>query len=362
MSNLKDKIVMIGTGQCGNQITYQFDLLNYNTFYVNSSVTDFPKGIEDDRKFLINGAKGCAKNRQKAIDYGVSSFDEILERINTRFPLANIYFFMASLGGGTGAGLTPLLLDVASTQNPDKKYCVVLVLPHDDESLLSQDNAKETLKQIIDIQDKLYSIHLLSNNKRKDFLDINKEFSMLLDGIIDHKSHSEKGNIDDEEIEQLITDPGFSVILEFEDDNFNIGLVKSIENSIYADWNGDSHYLGMILNDFNDKNEVLKEVENEFGVPLTDFTTFTDESNKIVATGMNFNKTIFKNINNIIKEKLQKKQNMQEQNENDDDNDNEVIEEVSLSSLMSKKRSIKKNSNANVMKDLDSILNRYKKK
>jgi cell division GTPase FtsZ len=358
MSDLKNKIAIIGIGQCGSQIARQFDLLNYNTFYINSSIADFPDGIEDDTKFLINGAKGCAKDRQKAIDYGVGSFDEILDRVDARYPLSSIFYVIYAGGGGTGSGLTPILLDIASSKNPNKKYNAVMVLPHDDESLLAHDNAKESLKQITDIQDKLYSIHLLSNNKRKDFLDINKEFSMLLDGIIDHKSHSEKGNIDDEETEQLITDTGFSVMLEFEDDDFKVGLAKSIKDSIYADWNNDSRYLGMILNDYHDKNEVIKVVENEFGIPLTDFTTFNGESNKIIATGISFNKAILRNINDNIKEKMQKKQVIRDQKGIQD----EEIEEVNLSSLMTKKKPVKKNSNANVMKDLDSILNKYKKK
>lgn len=357
MSNIKDMVTFVGFGQCGGQLTYEFDQLSYNTFYVNTSVTDFPKGIDNDKKYLINGARGCAKDMSKAIEYGSKYFNDILDKIDARYPLTSIYYFMFSGGGGTGAGITPLMLDTASKKNPKKKYCAVMVLPNNNESLLSQDNAKKSLKMLLDIKDDLYSIHLLSNNKKENFLEINIEFAMLLDGVISDDFYSAKGNIDDEEKEQMITDQGFTTIVEFESDNFKTGFNEALSKSIYADWNTDCRYLGLVLNENFDKDKSIPEVENEFGIPLTDFTTFTkDISNKVIATGMSFNRNILRNINANIKDKLQKKEDLESQNEDTDD-----IEDISLPSMMrDKKKPVNKKDVKNTCKDFNSILDKYK--
>ena len=357
MANLKDKITIIGFGQCGGQLAYEFDQLNYNTFYVNTSVTDFPKDIDNDKKYLINGARGCAKNMSKAIEYGSKYFNDILDKVDARYPLASICYYIFGSGGGTGAGITPLMLDMAIAKYPNKKYCAVVVLPSDTESLLSQDNAKKSLKMLLDIKDDLYSIHLLSNNKRDDFLQINSEFAMLLDGVISDDFYSEKGNIDDEEKEQMVTDQGFTTIVEFESDNFKTGFNEALNKSIYADWNSDCRYLGLVLNENFNKDKAIPEIENEFGIPLTDFTTFTkDISNKVIATGMSFNRNILRNINTNIKDKLKKKEELESKNE-----DIEDIEDINLPSMLKEKKKPSNNKTAvNTAKDFNSILDKYK--
>jgi hypothetical protein len=142
-----------------------------------------------------------------------------------------------------------MLTHIMSAQNPDKIYNIITALPSSKESILVHSNAIENLKELRNLheeQDNVRGIFLLNNNSRKDFLDINTEFAMLFDRLVGYNGTTVRGNVDGEEIETLITDKGVSAILEFEDEDFKIGIAKAIENTIFATWNMDCNYIGAI--------------------------------------------------------------------------------------------------------------------
>lgn len=71
---------------------------------------------------------------------------------------------------------------------------------------------------------------------------------------------------------------------------------------------------------------------------------------------MGFNNSVLTKINENIKEKLKKKNEISNQNKED-----EEIEDINLSSLISRKKPNKKKpNNTNITKDLDSIINKYR--
>lgn len=356
---LRDRVLFVGIGQCGNNLTKELETLGYNTFYINTSYDDLkPLKTDDNRIYHIPNAKGCAKDREKATSYAVGYYEDILNLIDTKFPTFDIVYFIYSTGGGTGGGISNILLDTISFKNPNKFYGAVVVLPHKSESILVHANAKESLKQLIDIKDKLYSIHILDNNKRDDFEEINQEFAILFDRFVSFNETTKKGNIDGEEIEKLATDSGITVMLEFDNDDFQMGLAESINNSIYADWNSDCNYLGLILSENNNKLKCLEYAQDEFGMPITDFTTFSSEGNLIVATGMSFNMLIPRQLTKIANEKLKRKQELEIANEIEDEDD----VEISMKALNKNKKNSKKKplGKENSTKELNSIIDKYR--
>lgn len=376
---LKERILFTGVGQCGSQVTNELEKLDYNCFYINSSNRDFPENIDDDRKFLIDGADGCAGDRDKAIEFASSSFNNIINRIKTRFPLVTIITFVFGAGGGTGSGISPILLDLMTTKMPNIKFNAVIILPNSNEKMLRQNNAKQVLKEIDSIKNNpkknnLCSIHLLDNNSRKNKLDINSEFAILFDSIADYHEKSTRGNLDGEELEKLITAHGFTVILEFDGDNenFKSDIQQAKESSIYANWKPNCNYLGAILNESLDEFTASSEIEQVFGVPIIGYTTFTQQSTKIIATEIKLyndetetitDSNIFKKLNINIKNEIDKKNEIESKNEVAGSTD---VEDIDVFSIMKNKGSKKvheiKNNKNNDEEDIMDILNKYRKK
>lgn len=359
---LKNRMLYVGIGQAGSNMVREMENLGYNSFYINTSYEDLrPLDADDSIVYHIPNAKGCGKDRNKAINYAINYYGDIINEIDSKFPTCDIVMFFYSLGGGTGSGLAPVLLELITSQNPNKYYGAVAILPHESESILVHSNARESIKQLIEIQDKLCSIHLLDNNKRENFLDINQEFSQLFDRFIDFNETTQKGNIDGEELEKLAIDNGISIILEFEDDDFKMGIAKAIKESIYADWNNDCNYLGIVLQNEINKTKSLEDIYECFGMPITDFTTFSKDSNLIIATGISFNMTISKQLAALANEKLKRKQEL-DKNRLDDDTDDIEIDFNSIrnknKSNINPKKKIKDNSN--LTKELNNIVDKYK--
>lgn len=356
---MKENILFLAVGQGAGNITKELQSLGYKTFFINTSYDDLKTlQVDDNLIYHIPNGKGCAKQKAKALAYAEGYYEEITNVIDSKFPTCNIIFVVYGAGGGTSS-MANMLTHIMSAQNPDKIYNIITALPNKKESILVHSNAVENLKELRSLheeQDNVRSLFLLDNNTREDFLDINTEFAMLFDRFIGYEGITIRGNVDGEEIETLLTDKGVSVLLEFEDEDFKMGLVKSLKSSIFANWNLDCNYVGAILNkNFSDVN-VSEDVKDCFGVPVTDFTTFDDEnSNIIMGTGMSFNKSVITKLSAIAKERLlQKKQIEAEQEDNDEDDETSI----DLSSFV--KKSNKKTSNKKPTKDLSSILDKYR--
>jgi cell division GTPase FtsZ len=361
---LKDRILFVGIGQGGGNITKEFEDLGYKCFYVNTSYEDLKTlNVDENRIYHIANAKGCAKNREKAQEYAVGHYDDICNVIDSKFPTYDIIFIVNGAGGGT-SGMSYILMDImANAKNTNKKYNVITALPNKQESILVHNNAAESLKQLRQVfddnkYDNIRSLFLLDNNKRADFLEINSEFAMLFDRFFSYTGMTIKGNLDGEELETLMLDRGISVITEFENDDFNKGVKNAVSRTIFADWNLDCKYAGAILNkDFSNIN-VPESMKDIFGIPITDFKTYDDQNgNIIVATGMSFNKGLINKLANVTKEKFMMKKEVESAQ---DDTEEEIA--VDLDNLLKKPGNKKVDRNPkDTTKELMDILNKYKK-
>ena len=65
---LKNKILFVGIGQCGNNIVSDFEAKGYSAFAINTSELDL-KSVTVEHKFIIPGASGCARDRNKALKF-----------------------------------------------------------------------------------------------------------------------------------------------------------------------------------------------------------------------------------------------------------------------------------------------------
>jgi cell division GTPase FtsZ len=356
---IKERILFIAVGQGAGNITKELNNLGYNSYYINTSYEDLRTlQVNDNVIYHIPNSKGCARSKTKALEYASNYFEEITAVIDSKFPTSDIIYVVYGGGGGTSS-MANMLTHIMSAQNPSKTYNIIVALPSNKESILVHSNAIENLKELRILhkeQDNVKTLFFLDNNSREDFLEINTEFAMLFDRFVGYEGTTIRGNVDGEEIETIITDKGVSAILEFEDEDFKIGIAKSIEKTIFTTWNMDCNYVGAILNkNFTDIN-VSEELKESFGVPITDFKTFDDDTcNLVIGSGMSFNKSIISNLSDIAKERLAEKKRIQLEQEQEEDDDTSLDLTGFNKKTVSKKVAPKKNT-----KDLSDILSRYR--
>lgn len=328
---LKNDILFVGVGQCGGNITQELEKLNFNSYYINSSLEDLDTIVTDiSNKYHIPKTKGMAKDREYALEVLGSNdnLPNITNKIYENFSNCKIVYFVLSLGGGTGGTMGGILAHDYAEAFPEKIVNVIAVLPSSNEDMLIQANAVKSLNQIIQSYKDGYitNVQILDNDKKdnkEQILKMNSEFAHLMNSLISFDNISKIGNLDSEEMERILTCRGFMSAIQFKEESFDVGLTNANERSIYADWLKSSSIQGYVLNQYQD-NDTNKQLINEvFGIPKTTYySTWDNENNIIFSLSDNFNDNIITKLKRTFSELANKRAKI-EQEAQDQINNNE---------------------------------------
>lgn len=342
---LKERVVFIGVGQGGGNITRELELNDCQAFYINSSLDDLDTiDTSYDKKYHISGTKGMAKDISFAKDVILNDYndDKAVESVYKAYANASTYFFVFTLSGGTGGGMGVEIATRFKERFPDKTVNIITVLPHADEDMIMHYNAMECLKGINEglTNDLITNVQILDNSKR-DFskkLEINSEFASMLDKILSFTNITENGNLDEEEFERLFQMKGISVICELDNKNFLDDLSKTEENSIYAKFLRKSQAHGLILNAEQDNSISRNLIREVFGVAMVSHSTIWEEDiNIIMSTGVEFN------YDELIVDLKKNYSNLLEMKKKIESELNSKTEEVDINLDFSDMKSIQKN-------------------
>ena len=291
---MKNLIGFVGVGQCGGNITYLFQSTNYKTFYVNTSKEDL-NTLQTDNFYHIAEAQGSNHNRMKALDYVKIHYKNILDAIQSKFVTQKIIYLVFSTGGGTGSGISPLLLDMLATHCEDKVFGAVCILPDLNESISIQVNAYNCMTQLSNIK-KLASVFVLDNSKyNKDV--VNQNFYNAFESVISLPKHvSTKGNIDVSEIKEMLSVRGISVVATSKNNDYT-SIIKSLDQSCFA-YQKDKKVVYATLSQKDDID--TKCLFDVIGTPYDVFMNYNDTQYVVCFSGMSFPKDRIATIKNII--------------------------------------------------------------
>lgn len=290
---MKERILFECVGQAGGNIGQLLAGKGFICHFTNASNEDLNTLIVNEGyKYHIPNAKGCNKDRQKAMHLAKEHYQHIINAIDLGFPRQDIVFFIFSLGGGTGSGMSPLLIDYLSKKNPNKKYGAIVILPRDNESIKVKINAIEAYQQLSKI-DRLKSVFVLDNNKQEDKFLINCEFAEMFDDLVNITKEDHRGIIDNAELELLLTQKGNTVMGDFDE-------VKDMKEShIFAHYKRGCQYIGMSICE----DIALEGFDNLFGIPIDKFIGYNDEKNFMIASGMPFTNKRIEELYRSVKDK-----------------------------------------------------------
>lgn len=293
---LKDVVDFISVGQAGGNIVNEFEKLDNQCFYINSSLDDLDTlDTDEENKYCIENTKGMAKDVNYAEQIIKSNDNDfkIAEKIYKRNPNAHIYFFVFSLSGGT-AHMAPYIMVKFKEYFPNKIVNAIVIKPHQDEDMIMHYNAKKSLENIKKCMDNgiITNVQVLDNNSKEfgDKMELNKEFVKLFDEILTFENINCEGNLDEEEFERLFSTKGTTVIHKLDNGDLANNLTRFEDETIYADFIKNPSTHGLIINKKQNNSVNRSIIKDVFGIPtVTHDTIWEKDYNIIVSTGMDFN-------------------------------------------------------------------------
>ena len=159
----------VGIGQCGNKIVDSFAGHKNKAIAINTTQKDMNGLVNVNKNNMINieanGTKGGAGKTpalgKKAM---LEHIDEVMEKIETVGKESDYIVLCAGLGGGTGSGGTPVLIQSLLAQK--KKVMLLLTLPDDTEGVEVQVNAFNSCLNILKIIESYKVPYILIENNK----------------------------------------------------------------------------------------------------------------------------------------------------------------------------------------------------
>lgn len=327
---LKERIACVGIGQCGSNMVTELEKLEFYPYYINTSLEDLDTINTDKKnKYHIKATKGMAKNRPMAQQCILSdnNAENIAYAINDQYAMADIIYLFYSLSGGTGGTMGNFIAEAMADIFPDKIINAVIIKGKSTEDVGLQANAIESLKHLKRLYDDkvITQIHLLDNDLREDIFSINKDFALCFDKFVSFDEITTEGNLDEEEKEKLLIEPGIAVMLEFENEDFANGLSNATETTFYTKWIKNPTLHGLILNSKQNANINLEVIKDVLGMPnYTHSSSWNNQSNVLFAVGMSFNESILNKLNKTALELAEKKKKVEEESIKNIEKDGEV--------------------------------------
>lgn len=215
---LADKVLFVAVGQGGGNIGIELQNLGYTVFYVNTSHRDLETLYDKDgnevaanRKYHFAGEDGCNKDRTKAKLLAKSHSLRLSKLIADRFSDFTNICFVYSMGGGSGSGITPILMKILSNfeELEDKVLMSMAIVPNKKEPPKVKINAVECFNDFVT----LYKSNVISSSlwvSNPEFsngsnkLEFNREVAYDVHRILNISSKDVRGTIDQyEALDQL---------------------------------------------------------------------------------------------------------------------------------------------------------------
>jgi len=292
MSDLtvKRKCGILAIGAGGGNIGTSFYKAGYPSLFINSAKLDLDSLSEVDEKYKyhIPGGEGCNKDRKKSKELFRKDIDNIINEIKEKLSGIEYLFIIGSAGGGTASGVLASMKRVAMNELGLKACIIVTILPNTKtESVKALINAYETMAEIEQLDEAGMTI-ILDNDKNANKIRINEMFFCYLDALLTNDSSSVLGNVDNAEIEEMISTPGMAIISKLGKDKSDIQqLISTFRNNIYAPLEDDKviKYIGLI-NIGNGRDIQIEDIYSEVGTPLDTFIGFEADATICVLTGL----------------------------------------------------------------------------
>ncbi|MFS1518521.1 cell division protein FtsZ [Bacillus sp. SCS-151] len=241
-------ISVIGVGQAGGNMADEFAKQNIPALAINYSERDLKSLEHVSKKLKLVGSEGVGKVRENAIKLMNDNWESTIEFIRQSISTLSIevVFVIFSTGGGSGSGVSPLILEMLTNELPEKVFVACPIIPDKSEAVINQINTVNTTKEIytqdlciipIDNEQAKENFKLISKNRI--YNKVNTQFVDLLSSIVSYTKKSSKyGVLDRKDLKQIFSTKGICIlsksdIAEISDTNLTS---EGVTNAIQYQW------------------------------------------------------------------------------------------------------------------------------
>jgi tubulin-like protein CetZ len=269
---LKEKALRIGcvgSGQAGGRLASQFCKAGYPSIACNTATQDLKLlDLNDSNKLLLEyGVGGASKELSIGHEAALAHKDEILQLVNEKLGDTQVNILCFSLGGGSGAGSSDVLIDLLTGLG--KPLVVITILPLVSDDLQTKQNSLEVLSKLATFarNKKISNLIVIDNAKIENIFKDAPQFSFFdlanqsivntfdTFNSLSSQPSASKG-IDPMEFSKLLIDAeGLSVYGEFSVENYTEdtaiaeAVVNNLNNNLLASGFDlkQSKYVGFIV-------------------------------------------------------------------------------------------------------------------
>lgn len=374
-------ISIIGLGGAGNQIANKASEYDFFTGAINFSQSDLDSAENIDLKLKLLGSEGVGKNRDEAIRLLGNNWESAVNFIKENFshPSTKVIVFAFSTGGGSGSGISPLLLDILTNEMPDKVFVAMPIIPDKNEVFVNQMNCLSTFEQLSKLNIAVFPIDNEKIKVQNEIAGKNVLYQVANNSIVDilkkivsyTEKNSRNGNIDEKDLLQIFRTKGIGIMAEVDinqsangeivlnDDHVTKLIQQSWDKSIFAPVDYKQVVRAGIILDgseslmqFLNYDKIFSKFQN--GMPIDLFEgNYHEQKGKVysILTGLSWCNTRLKEVEYIIEENRQKAESVLNETENQEYKSNitSFTTRIRNTTESSKKRSV------------SDILNKYKR-
>ncbi|MGL6174913.1 MAG: hypothetical protein ACRC1P_09950 [Cellulosilyticaceae bacterium] len=297
------QIGFIGIGEGGGNICRKLHDVGFkNVFYINSAMKDLKKiDATAENSYHIPAALGCARNRDLAKQYVKENYDIILSHVQQKMSNLKIVYLVFSMAGGTGSGMSPILLSGLIKRMPHIKFGTMSIIPNRISSPKMKYNACECYSELCDVISKNedaydFASSFFINNDNICEENVITSSLDLVDNAFISRFHDlcmvedSKGSVDSAEILTVLSVPGNALVYEIvKETKTEKRLILDISMSPSK-----KKKSKMMLYSIKDDSNFMKaEIEDIVGVADDNFVAYNEYSEFIASFGMKFPDYIF---------------------------------------------------------------------
>lgn len=287
--NIKERYGFVGVGSMGGNLATSFHGKGYQIMVANTAQADLDSlSLPDDCKYHILNGYGSSKDRKKAkqllAQNDCENFNLLINEIKERFRDCKVIFLIASSGGGSGSGMLPAIAQRLLNET-EKTICVITCTPDDNASLKEFMNCYEFFQELESIEDR-GSVFVIDNNKNRNKLTLNEQFSCYLDAFLNAETNSTQGVVDRAEIESVLSQKGMCIVNKYNSESATTqSVIEKIRENIYAPLEDDGVVANVALIHSNNKVR-LNEIVESIGKPLATFEGFGSDATVLAISGL----------------------------------------------------------------------------
>ncbi|GFN32570.1 hypothetical protein [Paenibacillus xylaniclasticus] len=237
---------VVGLGQAGSNIAAEAHSMGISSGAINFSQKDLD-AVEVKHKLRLLGSEGVGKNRDSAIKLFQDQWEVAVNFIKDYFANSKVVVFAFSSSGGSGSGVSPILLDIVRQLMPEITFAAFAILPESSEATTSQINCLKTFEELNNIDCAIFPIDNQqirkfnpSVGKNKLYELSNRESIRLLNQIVSYTSlHSKNGNFDVKDLITVLNTRGIATISEANISSLSQGVdltPEGVASKVISSW------------------------------------------------------------------------------------------------------------------------------